>query len=76
MPAPVRAVRCLGCGHKVLEATCNSLGRCVACALDEIERDETLDHMLAEIANDTSLDDAFAELDRPNSEKTVHDVRF
>jgi hypothetical protein len=63
MPAPIKAVRCLGCGHKVLAATCNSLGRCVSCKLDELDRDKTLEAALAEIEAD-ERDRDLARLDR------------
>lgn len=62
MSASVKVRRCSGCGHKVLEATCNRAGYCVACMLAEIANDSTLETLLAKIRDDKRLDALLAEM--------------
>ena len=59
----IKVVRCVGCGHKVLEGTCDRSGFCLACMVDRLATDTSLEDALAEIAAD-ERERALAKLDR------------
>ena len=61
MPAPVRAVRCLGCGHKVLASTVVA-GKCVACRAMSLEDEIDLESELSKLANDPALETELSKL--------------